>query len=388
MTVRLLDHRPRPLHLAVELDGTGRHPAAWRRADSRAEELFSAGYWVHLARQADDAGLELLLLTDAFTAAGTGSGLVRGRLDAVAIAARVALETATVGLVPLATTTHTEPFHVAKAVQSLDHVSHGRAGWEVGVSTTAADAELVGRTGVRSAASLWAEAGAAVEVAVRLWDSWEDDAEIRDVTTGRFVDRDKLHYIDFVGEDFSVKGPAITPRSPQGHALVVVRAGDDASLAVAAERADVVRVSAPHIAAAGAERERVHTAVRAAGRDPDQVTVLLDVEVLTAPTAAQARAEVAQLEAWARHTPRSLTYTGTPDGLAGLLHDLQAVGAADGVTLVPLTLPSGLTQITQQVLPRLREQGVLSGTPAAGTLLRERFGLSRPVNRFAQEVTA
>ena len=219
-------------------------------------------------------------------------------------------------------------------------------------------------------------------MALRLWDSWEVDAEIRDVATGRFVDRDKLHHIDFSGASFSVRGPSITPRSPQGHALVVLRVDSDASLAVAAGRADVVRVAAPHIEAAGAERARVRRAVRAAGRDPDDVTVLLDVEVLTAPTAAQARAEVAQLEAWAPHTPRSLSYTGTPDGLAGLLHDLQAVGAADGVTLVPLTLPSGLAQITRQVLPRLREQGVIAAVPPAGTTLRERFGLTRPTNRY------
>ena len=384
MTDALLDHHPRPLHLAVELEGTGRHPAAWRRPDSRAEELFSAGYWVDLARQADRAGLELLLLPDAFEAAGAGTGTVRGRLDAVAVAARIALETTTVGLVPTATTTHTEPFHVAKAIQSLDHVSHGRAGWEVAVSADAAAAHLVGRKGPQSPTSLWSEADEAVEVAVRLWDSWEDDAEIRDVSTGRFVDRDKLHHTDFAGEHFAVTGPSITPRSPQGHALVVVRATDDASLAVAAARADVVRVSAPHIEAAGAERERVRRAVLAVGRDPDRVSVLLDVEVLTAPTAAQARAEVAQLEAWAPHTPRSLGYTGTPDGLAGLLRDLQAVGAADGVTLVPLTLPGGLAQITAQVLPRLREQGVISATPAPGpsTTLRERFGLPRPANRY------
>lgn len=379
----------RPLHLAVSLEGTGRHPAAWRRPDSRAEELFTAPYWVDLARSADTAGVDLLLLPDAFSAHDGGPDIVRGRLDAAALAARLALETTTIGLVPVLTTTHTEPFHVAKAVQSLDHTSHGRAGWEVAVSTTQAETDLVGRSPVRSATSLWAEAGEAVEAATLLWDSWDDDAEIRDVATGRFVDRERLHYTDFVGEHFSVKGPSITPRSPQGHPLVVVRADDGPSLAVAAAHADIVRVSAPHIEAAGSVREQVRSAVRAAGRDTDEVSVLLDLEVLTAPTPAQARSEVAQLEAWAHHEPSTLSYTGTPEGLAELLHDLQVVGAADGITLVPLTLPSGLTQVYEQVVPLLRSRGVVTEAPAPGATLRERFGLARPTNLFArQEVTA
>jgi len=126
--------------------------------------------------------------------------------------------TRSVGLVPAATVTHTEPFHLSKAIATLDFVSQGRAGWQpsdvahpgrgrpVRPLRTAAPAEV-----------LWREAGEAVEVVVRLWDSWEDDAVIRDVSTGRYVDRDKLHYIDSAGELLSVRGPSITPRSPQAH---------------------------------------------------------------------------------------------------------------------------------------------------------------------------
>ncbi|MGZ4553137.1 MAG: LLM class flavin-dependent oxidoreductase, partial [Mycobacteriaceae bacterium] len=133
------------LHLALELDGAGRHPASWRRTDSRAEELFDAAYWVDLVQLADAGGVDLVLLADSFLAQSGGSGVTRGRLDAVAVAARVALESSTVGLVPTTTVTHTEPFHVAKAITALDHASHGRAGWEVAVSETAAETALVGR---------------------------------------------------------------------------------------------------------------------------------------------------------------------------------------------------------------------------------------------------
>ncbi|MFI6323583.1 LLM class flavin-dependent oxidoreductase [Nonomuraea sp. NPDC050556] len=143
--------------------------------------------------------------------------------DGVLVAAHAATRTTRVGLVPTVTTTHTEPFHVGIGIATLDHVSKGRAGWRVATSPSGEEARLFGRR--TDLTDLELEAADAVEVARRLWDSWEDDAEIRDVPTGRFVDRDKLHYIDFEGRWFSVKGPSITPRPPQGQPVVVADAG-------------------------------------------------------------------------------------------------------------------------------------------------------------------
>ena len=138
------------------------------------------------------------------------------------IASRVAPLTRHIGLMPTAVVTHTEPFHLSKAIATLDYVSSGRAGIRVQVSASPEAARHFGRARRHPtpAARLLAEAADYVEVLRRLWDSWEDDAEIRDVATGRFVDRDKLHYIDFDGAWFSVKGPSITPRPPQGQPIV------------------------------------------------------------------------------------------------------------------------------------------------------------------------
>ena len=122
-----------------------------------------------------------------------------------------------IGLIPVATVTHTEPFHVSKAIATLDFISHGRAGWQVRVSGTTHEAELFGRRDV-SAVDLFDEASDAVEVARRLWDSWEDDAAIRDVSSGRFVDRDKLHYIDFVGQALLCQGAVDHPAPTAGSA--------------------------------------------------------------------------------------------------------------------------------------------------------------------------
>lgn len=317
-------------YLAVEL-GTGGEP--------------SAAHHVALAAAAARTGADLLVWADSFVAPGPTDPPT---LDAVAVAARVAPTVPDVGLVPTVTVTHTEPFHVSKAIATLDLVSLGRAGWQVAVSRTEEEARLFGRKPAALPASLWREAAEAVEVVVRLWDSWEDDAVVRDVATGRYIDRDRLHYVEFAGEFFSVRGPSITPRSPQAHPLVVIQDEPDA-LPVAARWADVVRVAAPDLAAAHAARERIRAAVADAGRDPDAVPVLLDLAV--------GRSQAA-----------------TADAVAEAVRG----AAADGVTL--RGLPDG--DAFSGLAALLAERG-LRHPVAPGATLRERFGLPRPANHFA-----
>ena len=191
---------------------------------------------------------------------------VRGRLDAVLIAARIAPRTHRIGLVPTATVTHTEPFHVSKSIATLDYVSTGRAGVRVQLSARPDVAAHFGRRELprlsiatiddpaaqQQIGEYFAEAADYVEVLRRLWDSWEDDAEIRDIATGRFIDRDKLHYIDFEGRWFSVKGPSITPRPPQGQPIVAALGHGGASYELIAGSADVGFVT-PHDAAQAAD---------------------------------------------------------------------------------------------------------------------------------------
>ena len=203
------------LHLAVALDGTGWHPASWRESDARPGELFTAGYWVDLVAEAERGLLDLVTIEDAIGVRSDRTDQVQGRLDAVLVAARVAPLTRNIGIVPTQLVTHTEPFHASKAIATLDYVSTGRAGVQVRVSTRGDDAALFGRRTIPpirldepttpALAELFEEAADYVEVVRRLWDSWEDDAEIRDAATGRFVDRDRLHYIDFSGPYFSGK---------------------------------------------------------------------------------------------------------------------------------------------------------------------------------------
>ncbi|HEY4418976.1 MAG TPA: LLM class flavin-dependent oxidoreductase [Pseudonocardia sp.] len=368
-------------YLAVEVSGAGRHPAAWRRPDARPEDLLTAAYHVELLRLA--AGADFVAVPDSLVPPSADPGVVPLRLDAVAIAARVAPVVPEVGLVPAVTVTHTEPFHISKAIATLDLVSSGRAGWEPDVSRTPAEAELFGRKKAAPPAELWREAADVIEVVVRLWDSWEDDAVVRDVATGRYVDRDKLHYIDFTGDFFSVKGPSITPRSPQAHPLVVLRGDEPEALQLAAARADVVRVAAADLAAAHTARERVRAAAAAAGRNPDDVAVLLDVEVLLDSDTSRARRALDELDAHGELAASSLRVVDTADALVDVIAEAVSGGAADGVTAVPLALPGGLRAIAADVLPRLVDRGLRTPVPPGATL-RERFGLPRPTNRYVE----
>ncbi|HWK81889.1 MAG TPA: LLM class flavin-dependent oxidoreductase, partial [Thermomicrobiales bacterium] len=193
------------IHLAVALDGAGWHPAAWREPDARPLDLFTPAYWVEQVQQAERGLIDFVTIEDSLRLQSDDplepdarTDRVRGRLDATLIAARVAPVTSHIGLVPTAIVTHTEPFHLSKAIATIDYASTGRAGVRVQTDTRAdtnahfgrREIQPLRREDVAAIASpevqqrlrdSFDEAAAYVEVLRRLWDSWEDDAEIRDV---------------------------------------------------------------------------------------------------------------------------------------------------------------------------------------------------------------
>jgi alkanesulfonate monooxygenase SsuD/methylene tetrahydromethanopterin reductase-like flavin-dependent oxidoreductase (luciferase family) len=396
--------RPAPLHLAVALDGAGWHPAAWREAGAQPQGLFTAGYWAELAQQAERGLLDFLTIEDGLDlqsddrwVADSRLDRVRGRLDAVLIAARTAPVTRHIGFVPTAITTHTEPFHVSKAIATLDYVSSGRAGIRVQVGVRAGTAAHFGRREIaplqadrladpdvqRLIADHFDEAADYVEVLRRLWDSWEDDAEIRDVAAGRFIDRNKLHYIDFEGRWFSVKGPSITPRPPQGQPVVAALGHAGVPFQLIARSADIGFVT-PRDAAHAAE---IVTQIRSeqvrAGRAGQTLHVFGDVVVFLdeTQTAAVARKQRLDERAGAEYRSDALVYTGTAAGLADLLADWQAAGLS-GFRLRPAALPHDLTQLTGRLVPELQRRGLFRTAYEADTL-RGLLGLGRPANRYA-----
>ena len=290
------------------------------------------------------------------------------------IASRVAPTTIHIGLVPTAVVTHTEPFHLSKAIATLDYVSSGRAGVRVQV---AARPDVTGHVGRRAVdpEELFDEAADWVEVVRRLWDSWEDGAEIRDVATGRFVDRDKLHYIDFDGRWFSVRGPSITPRPPQGQPVVAALGHAPVPYGLIASSADVGFVT-PHDAA---DAERIVGEIRT---DRD-VHVFGDLVVFLDDTAAAAQRRRERLDAVAPLVSDAEVFAGTPAELAGLLLDRQRAGLT-GFRLRPAVIPHDLTAITRGLVPELQRRAAFRTAYEADTL-RGLLGLPRPANRYALE---
>lgn len=392
------------LHLAVALDGSGWHPAAWREPEARPDELFTARYWADLVAEAERGLLDLVTIEDSLGLQSSRpfepderTDQVRGRLDAVLVAARVAPLTQRIGLIPVAVVTHTEPFHLSKAIATLDHVSTGRAGVQVRVSGRADEAAHFGRrslpplrpedldspAGRELLRDLFGEADDYVEVLRRLWDSWEDDAEVRDVASGRFVDRAKLHYIDFEGSRFSVRGPSITPRSPQGQPVVAALAHRDEPFRLVGSSADLGFVTPHDAGQARAIVSEIRDAQAAAGRTDETVHVFGDLVVFLDDTPGAAADRKAHLDERAgfEYTSDALVFTGTSVELADLLQELQQAGLT-GFRLRPAALPYDLEQITRRLVPELQRRGAFR-TAYEAPSLRGLLGLPRPANRYA-----
>lgn len=392
------------MHLGIALEGVGWHPAAWREPDARPAELFSARYWADAVVEAESGLADFVTFEDALglqsaDASGPDRRVdqVRGRLDAVLIAARVAPLTRHVGLIPAVVATHTEPFHISKAIATLDYVSAGRAGVQLQVSARPDEAAHFGRrvlvapdqgadeAAVRQQASdLLDEAADYVEVVRRLWDSWDDDAEIRDVATGRFVDRDKLHYISFQGRWFSVKGPSITPRPPQGQPLVAALGQGDLAGWFTGRAADLAFVTPGDSDQAAVAVAGIRAAQAAVGRADDSVKVLADLLVYLDPEPGAAAARRARLDEANRseYVSDAATFAGTAAQLADLMADWTASSGLSGFRLRPGAIPRDLTAITRELVPELQRRGLFRSGYENSTL-RGHFRLPRPASRYA-----
>lgn len=401
------------VRLAVALDGAGWHPGSWPTSPEEHRSLFTSSYWAQLAEVVERGEADLLTIEDFFGAphGPAARGVERGRLDAVQVAASLAGRTHRVGLAPVATVTHTEPYHLATVLATLDFASVGRAGWQVRISASPDEARL---SGLRTASTpaptveleraldpasagvideLFGEAAAIVEANRALWDSWEDDAEIRDVDSGRFLDADKLHHVDAHTPWFSIAGPSIVPRPPQGHVLVTGLAHAWAPYLLAARAFDVVFVTpvpqtgaSPRTVGEAAVdiRAELDAASAEVGRRRPRLRALGDVVVLIDDSREAAQARLARLDAVAPLRSDAHVLAGTAADVADLVQQWATAGL-DGVRLRPAEHAIDLPAIADRLVPELRARGLRppAGSPPPGTL-RETFGLARPENRFAR----
>ncbi|KTS14395.1 LLM class flavin-dependent oxidoreductase [Microbacterium testaceum] len=400
---------PDRIHLAVALDGAGWHPAAWRESTARPTELTTPVYWRDLARTADGAGLLFATIEDALSLGGrsfepdaeTRRDRVRGRLDAVLLASFLAPVTRRLGLVPTATTAHPEPFHLATGLQTLDHASRGRAGVRLVAGSTPQERANFGRradgpTGIPASGRVeddpallaaFREAGEVAEVIRRLADSWEDDAIVRDLETGKFLDRERVHNVEFEGEFFSITGASIVPRSPQGQPLITALAHQTIPYRFAAEHADLVFVTPADAAAVGGILNELADAADEVRTLDEPLRVFADLLILVEDTRREAEAVWNRLQDRSPLATDARVVVGTADDVVDEIRALAEAGA-DGVRLRPARLPADLDAIAERVVPRAAAAGILLPDDGAPTL-RERVGLPRLASRYArQEVGA
>jgi alkanesulfonate monooxygenase SsuD/methylene tetrahydromethanopterin reductase-like flavin-dependent oxidoreductase (luciferase family) len=353
------------LHIALEVDGDGAHPAAWRHSGRPPGEAIIARAVAQIVTAAEAGGITLVTLDDSPVAPSDGLDAA-GRIEAGTRAAYVSTRTDRIGLAPTLHVTTTEPFHLATQLASLDWATHGRGAWVVGAANDAPSRATIGELPL-SEEQLHQEIVDVVEIARSLWDTWEDDAVIKDEATGRYLDPQKVHPISFNRNELSILGPLITPRPPQGQVIVLApdHLGIDAL-------ADIVLVSA-------ADTESI-TARAAQAKAAGAPLIFAEVQVVldAAEPAAQRLLELDAATPWP--TEGRARHVGSAPALVQLLSDLAQ--RVDGVRLHLAVHAIDLPILIEQVLPELTSRG-LHQPPRPAATLRQTLGLARPISRFA-----
>jgi FMN-dependent oxidoreductase (nitrilotriacetate monooxygenase family) len=349
-----------------------------------------------------------------------------------------------IGLVATASTTFDEPYHIARRFASLDHISGGRAGWNLVTSSQQAEALNFNRDIHYRHGERYDRAREFAQVVVGLWDSWDDDAFVRDKASGQMFIPDKMHALDHKGQHFSVRGPLNIQRPPQGHPVIVQAGGSDDMMAVAAEFAEVIFCVPLTLEAGQAFYRDLKTRAARYGRAPDHIKIMPGLSAVIGRTEAEANeqyeylqslihpivareilstifagydfarhpldgpmpdvppnegslATQQQIMAMARRENLTLLQTamraagargksvikGTPEQVADYIETWFVNEACDGFNIMPPFLPGAFDDFVELVIPELQRRGLFR-TDYEGRTLREHLGLPRPVSRYAK----
>jgi FMN-dependent oxidoreductase (nitrilotriacetate monooxygenase family) len=439
----------RHLHLNAFLMGVGHHEAAWRHPRTDPAAVTDLDHFVGLARIAERGRLDSLFLADSLALGKVEHNAVGG-FEPLTLLSALAAVTEHVGLIATVSTTYHEPYAVARAFASLDHLSGGRAGWNIVTSATEAEARSFGLPTHPGHAERYARAAEFIDVALALWDSWEADAIVADKLTGRYADADRIHRFHHDGPHFRVDGPLNVPRTPQGRPLLVQAGSSEIGKDLAARYAEAVFTAQPTLAEGKAFYADLKARVARVGRDPEQVKILPGISPILGGTEAEARRLEAELndlivpayglaqlgwilqielteddldkplprierpEGFNGHQSRfdlvvdlarrdNLTvrqllarlaggrghrvFAGTPEQVADQLEEWFTSGAADGFNIMPPYLPDGLADFVDHVVPELQRRGLFRTEYEAGTL-RSRYGAAEPGPASGAEVGA
>ncbi|MYE01187.1 MAG: LLM class flavin-dependent oxidoreductase [Alphaproteobacteria bacterium] len=279
----------RQLHLNLFIYARGHHEAAWRHPKAPRRELLDIDHIVECARKAEAAHMDSIFLADTLGLAPDSDRTARMYLDPFTTLAATAMATSRIGLIGTASTTHSEPFNIARMFTSLDHISRGRAGWNIVTSFSIAGANNFDSRGRRSHADRYERADEFVEVAKKLWDSWADDAILDDREAGYYYRRERVRPIDHHGPHYDVAGPLNIPRGPQGWPVLVQAGSSDTGKTFAARHAEAVFTA--HMTKATAQEFYKDLKARtvASGRPADQCLILPGISMIVAGTEAEAR---------------------------------------------------------------------------------------------------
>lgn len=437
----------RKIRLGAFLPGGGQHIAAWRHPDSPLDGATNFAFHLELAKTAERGLFDAYFLADGLTVS-FGGGIEGGNakvagFEPVTLFAALAPLVKKIGFIATSSTTYEEPYTTARKFASLDLISDGRAGWNVVTTTGDASAQNFNLETQLPHAARYRRAHEHVEVAKKLWDSFEDDAFLRDRETGRFFDPAKLHFTDHKGEHFKVRGPLNVSRSKQGHPVIVQAGQSDDGRGFAATHAEVIFTAHQHKSTAQEFYRDIKARAAGLGRDPAHVLIMPGVSPFVGRTLAEAQEKydrltslilpedgigllngltggtldltgydldgplppapptegmksrqalirqiadengftIRQLYQWVASARGHFTIVGTPQTIVDTLQDWFEDGAADGFNILPPWLPTGLNDFVDQVIPELQRRGLFR-TAYEGTTLRENLGLPYPENRW------
>ena len=432
----------RMMRIGTFLAGTGSNMASWRHPTAVPDAAISLDYYRGLTRRAESAKLDFAFFGDGLYISEKSHPNFLNRLEPLTLLAALSMDTTHIGLAATLSTTYSDPFTVARQFMSIDHISNGRAGWNVVTSPLEGSALNYGKPEHPAHDTRYRMAEEYIEVARGLWDSWEEGAFVRDQASGVFINPDRMHRLNHAGEFFSVQGPLNISRSRQGQPVLIQAGSSEAGRGFAASIADAVFTGQATRADAEAFSGDVKGRAAVAGRNPDEVLILPGCSPIVGRTPEEAEEryrEIAGLveidqalnylgrffndmdftrfdldapfpelgdfgrNGWesstdsikktARERELSLRemalrvttphheFIGTPDQVADTMQDWFESGACDGFMLSAAVLPQGFDDFVDLVLPILKERGLFRTEYEADTL-RGNLGLPIPQNRY------
>ncbi len=279
----------RQLHLNLFIHSRGHHEASWRHPDSSPLALTDIRYYQDLAQRAEAALFDSIFFADQLALGGDVAQAARTWLEPVTVLAAIAVSTSRIGLIATASTTYTEPFNLARQFASIDHISNGRAAWNIVTSWLATAARNFGGAGQVSHADRYARGEEFMAVVKALWDSWAEDAVVDDRASGQYARRDRIRPINHRGDFYQVAGPLNLPRCPQGRPVLVQAGSSDTGRRFAARHADAVFTAHVEKATAQEFYADLKALAAAEGRNPEQVLILPGLSAMIASTEAEAQ---------------------------------------------------------------------------------------------------